>query len=48
MNTDEFRRLIVRMVESFSLDHVTAGQLLRRIIEILREECGEGEENEVR
>ena len=48
MNTDEFQRLAVRLVESFILDPETAEMLLRRIIEILKKECGEEEENEVR
>jgi len=46
MCSDDFRTLIIRLIESFSLDPETAVQLLKQILEILQEECGEEEGNE--
>ena len=40
MNTEDFRELYVKLVESYGIDPETAKKLLQRIIEILRENGG--------
>lgn len=44
MNTDDFRDLYFRLVESCGIDPETAQKLLQRIIEILRENGGRKQE----
>ena len=44
MHEDDFRELVIRLVESFTLDPAAAQILLARIIRILKENGGRRQE----
>lgn len=47
MSEEDFRKLYRLLAESYVIDPETARRLLRRILRILKESCGEENKNEV-